>query len=173
MVAGVRWSRPHPGCPETTKRHGLIRPCRSVSGNRGGGDGNRTRVQGFAGPCLSHSATPPQGACRKGIRTFESGRRDSNPRPSPWQGDALPTEPRPQPHPWGAIRTVADPAAHANSDRLPMSSQVSGIFRVCAHSGHGLRDPAPRPGPVAGHVPCDRTRHFHRSVTVRCWSKDT
>ena len=26
----------------------------------GGGDGNRTRVQGFAGPCLCHSATPPQ-----------------------------------------------------------------------------------------------------------------
>ena len=25
----------------------------------GGGGGNRTRVQGFAGPCLSHSATPP------------------------------------------------------------------------------------------------------------------
>ena len=25
-----------------------------------------------------------------------SGRRDSNPRPSPWQGDALPAEPRPQ-----------------------------------------------------------------------------
>ena len=25
-----------------------------------------------------------------------SGRRDSNPRPSPWQGDALPTEPLPQ-----------------------------------------------------------------------------
>src|SRR6476619_7570964 len=24
-----------------------------------------------------------------------SGRRDSNPRPSPWQGDALPTEPLP------------------------------------------------------------------------------
>src|SRR5882672_7541338 len=24
-----------------------------------GGGGNRTRVQGFAGPCLSHSATPP------------------------------------------------------------------------------------------------------------------
>src|SRR4029453_18309124 len=28
--------------------------------------------------------------------TFWSGRRDSNPRPSPWQGDALPTEPRPR-----------------------------------------------------------------------------
>src|ERR1019366_10055055 len=26
---------------------------------RRGGGGNRTRVQGFAGPCLSHSATPP------------------------------------------------------------------------------------------------------------------
>ncbi len=25
-----------------------------------GGDGNRTRVQGFAGPCLNHSATPPE-----------------------------------------------------------------------------------------------------------------
>src|SRR4030081_3159953 len=25
-----------------------------------------------------------------------SGRRDSNPRPSPWQGDALPAEPRPR-----------------------------------------------------------------------------
>ena len=38
----------------------------SVSGKRSpaelnarGGSGNRTRVQGFAGPCLSHSATPP------------------------------------------------------------------------------------------------------------------
>lgn len=25
----------------------------------GGGGGNRTPVQGFAGPCLNHSATPP------------------------------------------------------------------------------------------------------------------
>ena len=27
--------------------------------DQGGGAGNRTRVQGFAGPCLNHSATPP------------------------------------------------------------------------------------------------------------------
>ena len=40
----------------------------SVSGKRSpaeliarGGSGNRTRVQGFAGRCLSHSATPPAG----------------------------------------------------------------------------------------------------------------
>jgi len=38
---------------------------------------------------LGHStaSTPNRGT--------SSGRRDSNPRPSPWQGDALPTEPRP------------------------------------------------------------------------------
>ena len=38
-------------------------------------------------------------ARRRGSGAFEarmwSGRRDSNPRPSPWQGDALPTEPLP------------------------------------------------------------------------------
>ena len=32
--------------------------------------------------------------CRQQKREW-SGRRDSNPRPSPWQGDALPTEPLP------------------------------------------------------------------------------
>ncbi len=37
--------------------------------------------------------SPPQ-ACDLDFRW--SGRRDSNPRPSPWQGDALPTEPRPR-----------------------------------------------------------------------------
>ena len=30
------------------------------------------------------------------LRKRWSGRRDSNPRPSPWQGDALPAEPRPR-----------------------------------------------------------------------------
>ena len=33
-----------------------------MHGFLGGGGGNRTRVQGFAGPCLSHSATPPERA---------------------------------------------------------------------------------------------------------------
>ena len=33
----------------------------------------------------------------RGLFAFgESGRRDSNPRPSPWQGDVLPTELPPQ-----------------------------------------------------------------------------
>jgi hypothetical protein len=35
-----------------------ISPAGPRPSKRGGG-GNRTRVQGFAGPCLSHSATPP------------------------------------------------------------------------------------------------------------------
>src|ERR1700712_5053527 len=44
----------------------LIADCRCATSANGpvsrkerGGGGNRTRVQGFAGPCLSHSATPP------------------------------------------------------------------------------------------------------------------
>ena len=46
------------------------------------------------------SATPPAGAgpTSRFLRPSPSGRRDSNPRPSPWQGDALPTEPRPRCH---------------------------------------------------------------------------
>ena len=58
----------------------------SVSGKRSpaeltahrGGSGNRTRVQGFAGPCLSHSAIPPQadpfesGRCRRAELTVSS-----------------------------------------------------------------------------------------------------
>ena len=91
-----------------------VNEARSHCANRPrGGGGNRTRVQGFAGPCLSHSATPPAPTFLWGNHGFghpkyraglgpagrnpapPSGRRDSNPRPSPWQGDALPTEPRP------------------------------------------------------------------------------
>ncbi len=34
----------------------------------GGDDGNRTHVQGFAGPCLNHSATSPDTARRAGAR---------------------------------------------------------------------------------------------------------
>ena len=41
------------------------------------------------------SAIPPSREPRPRTRVSSSGRRDSNPRPSPWQGDALPTAPRP------------------------------------------------------------------------------
>ena len=123
-----------------------------------GGDGNRTRVQGFAGPCLSHSATPPQeraspaANCR--IAASPSGRRDSNPRPSPWQGDALPAEPRPH-SPAGslrrAFRTVADPGAHANSEagvgrKIPYSERA-GVTHVTKTSPVTLPNSS-RTGPV-------------------------
>src|SRR5690606_24993150 len=65
-----------------------------------GGDGIRTRVYGFAGRCLAsrplhHETHPPASRAVLGS-VPQSGRRDSNPRPSPWQGDALPAEPRPR-----------------------------------------------------------------------------
>src|SRR5206468_12571143 len=59
----------------------------------------RTSVHGFKVRCPTirrrgsggSSGEPPVASrARKW-----SGRRDSNPRPSPWQGDALPTEPLP------------------------------------------------------------------------------
>src|SRR6266487_3428828 len=53
-----------------------------------GGDLERTR----AIPGTTR-AIPVRGEARRAEKW--SGRRDSNPRPSPWQGDALPTEPLP------------------------------------------------------------------------------
>ncbi len=47
---------------------------------------------------LQAAASPlgqPTVWCRQSRRCNASGRRDSNPRPSPWQGDALPAELRP------------------------------------------------------------------------------
>ena len=63
--------------------------------------------------------------CR--IAAPPSGRRDSNPRPSPWQGDALPAEPRPHASPGDSpelpagslrrcVRTLSDPGATTNSE---------------------------------------------------------
>ncbi len=52
----------------------------------GGGTRTRTEDEGFAVLCLSRLAMPPK------FSFYWSGRRDLNPRPSPWQGDALPTE---------------------------------------------------------------------------------
>ena len=58
-----------------------------------GGDRNRTGVRGFAGLCLT--TRPPRRVARQSIEghpngrlsaaAYKSGRRDSNPRPPPWQ----------------------------------------------------------------------------------------
>jgi hypothetical protein len=68
---------------------------RTVHSEPGGDAGIRTRVQGFADPCLAtrprrHDERRPQG------RPLWSGRPGSNRRPQPWQGCALPAELRPR-----------------------------------------------------------------------------
>src|SRR5579875_1095390 len=52
-----------------------MRTAETVVVTRGGGGGNRTRVQGFAGPCLSHSATPPEFAKLRANQTAQPGFR--------------------------------------------------------------------------------------------------
>src|SRR4029450_2915282 len=81
------------------------------------------RGTGFCRPLpepLGHTAVatlvePPSGGPEGGDPEAElrgwSGWRDSNPRPSPWQGDALPTEPHPR-----EASTIATP------ERLPQPS---------------------------------------------------
>ena len=57
-----------------------------------------------------------------------SGRRDSNPRPSPWQGDALPAEPRPHVHLWGG--TCADRTYWPMRDQNCSRSAPAGQFAL-------------------------------------------
>ena len=87
--------------------HQTADPTSSHRSSNGGQGRNRTGVRGFAGRCMT---TLPPGHCSlrrrsKGsplagknktsvVRGFKnwSGKRDSNSRPRPWQGRALPTE---------------------------------------------------------------------------------
>jgi hypothetical protein len=96
-----------------------------------------------------------------------SGRRDSNPRPSPWQGDALPAEPRPHAHAKTNVRfrTVADPAPAANSTTpgasvFRGSDQAANLLGVEGHAGNMFRDLAQCPRLAAISVPGLRSRHF-------------
>src|SRR6185369_13545080 len=71
------------GCPSRvrTSVHGFKVRCPTI---RRRGSGRRSRED------------PGRSRTRDASRAEKwSGRRDSNPRPSPWQGDALPTEPLP------------------------------------------------------------------------------
>src|SRR5665811_1207221 len=51
-----------------------------------GGNGIRTRVNGFAGRCLASRPSHQEGSQVRKPEPLPSGRWDSNPRPSPWQG---------------------------------------------------------------------------------------
>ena len=87
------------------------------------------------------SATPP--SCRLEITWRPpSGRRDSNPRPSPWQGDALPTEPRP--HATGTCGS--GPRCACNHNNPPMGqanrteARTSNRLDVHGPGGIGYRE---------------------------------
>lgn len=73
-----------------------------------------------------------------GARASPSGRRDSNPRPSPWQGDALPTEPRPHVCLSSSLRT---PSRFAPEDSIGSCDSVQILVSACQ-----LFEPAPRSG---------------------------
>src|ERR1041384_826577 len=84
------------------------------------------------------SATPP--------RRPPSGRRDSNPRPSPWQGDALPTALRPHCHP---VQPVTDGNSslglHPVPNRLPLRrAEAPPLHGKPAHDGAAARPAHPR-----------------------------
>jgi transposase len=57
----------------------------------------RYGLGGKEGGTLSQTRKAPSGEGARPALVW-SGRRDSNPRPQPWQGCALPTEPRPRGH---------------------------------------------------------------------------
>src|SRR5919197_2096038 len=88
-----------------------------------GGGGNRTRVQGFAGPCLSHSATPPNSiGYPGGVRPWTEGpsRADDGTRTrDPHLGKVMRYQLRYVREPYsfrrGASGTVSDPP---NGDQL-------------------------------------------------------
>src|ERR1700739_2053736 len=63
----------------------LLVPARVI----GGGGENRTHEYGFCRPAPYHLATPPHTEATTEDECW-SGKRDSNPRPRPWQGRALP-----------------------------------------------------------------------------------
>ena len=99
-----------------------------------------------------HACRESRGATPKGgpyLHSCWSGRRDSNPRPSPWQGDALPAEPRPR-----GVNTIArSVGATTNPAGVdPVISRASTAGAAPAADGYPHR---PRRGRGA---PAGRTR---------------
>ena len=88
-------------------------------------------------PCTGLCRPLPKPLGHSAARASEtpSGRRDSNPRPSPWQGDALPAEPRPH-----------APGCEENCSRSRRSCKLQ--TSRCLPSG-----PAKRLGPSARRAP--------------------
>jgi hypothetical protein len=97
---------------------GILSPLRlpiSPPGHQKGWGRNRTGVNGFAGRCIT--TLPPSHTSKKW-----SGKRDSNSRPQPWQGCALPLSySRINLHFWSILARL-----HLSQDTLP-------IFTLSVH----------------------------------------
>ena len=71
-----------------------------------------------------------------------SGRRDSNPRPSPWQGDALPTEPLPP-----AIRCARPSNGAEGQNRTDDTRLFRAVLYQLSYLGPPVRSVRCRPRP--------------------------
>lgn len=118
-----------------------------------------TDLQSVASP-LGHSTRwePSSGVMR---RRPPSGRRDSNSRPSPWQGDALPTEPRPHASELpGCFRRVENHSLPA----LKVQNQAAQARRLRQGSPHALGlVPARAIGAVGSALRSHRRGHQFKS----------
>ena len=110
-----------------------------------------TALQAVASP-LGH---PTAEATQVTAWTSSSGRRDSNPRPSPWQGDALPTALRPRASDPAGSRS---PATVSERTGAFQTGRISGIF---GRFGGGTR---PVPDIAAPRRPADPHRRPPRHV---------
>src|SRR6478735_1724611 len=104
------------------------------SGGGGGGGRNRTGVQGFAGPCLSHSATPP------GAANHSAGAcRPSHP-VSAVSSSTVVTEAAPQP-PLDSLRVIAvqEKAMTPTLDHVEMYT-MEGLLTLLWHGPRDAHD---------------------------------
>jgi hypothetical protein len=123
VCSGVRFKAPSPpwatsglalgveqraGCVHVTRGYRLVQRVvhQADEPPTGPQRGRPSHPLGLGGSNLHNKAPPTENRLRPAV--FRSGRRDSNPRPSPWQGDALPTEPRPRSNPTIAPRAGRD-----------------------------------------------------------------
>ena len=114
----------------------------------------RTGGKGFAGLCLTTCPLRRKRTVKNGPEMQWSGQRGSNPRPQPWQGCALPTEPLPQKVEATtgiepvikALQASALPLGHvASHARLGEKSRLGKPAPYIQWSGRRGSNPRPQP----------------------------